>query len=123
MPLTGQSIVGYHRGNTSSAQLRAFNPTTRGEFDPVYYSSSLAEVNEAADLAHKAFSTFGWLNGKKRAAFLRRIAEKVEALGEELVERAVAESALPAARIRGERGRTVGQLRFFADIVDEGSWV
>ena len=83
MPLTGQSILGNRRGNTTGAQLRAFNPTTREELDPVYYSSSLAEVNEAADLAHKAFSTFGWLSGKKRAAFLRRVAEKIEALGEE----------------------------------------
>jgi alpha-ketoglutaric semialdehyde dehydrogenase len=123
MPLTGQSIIGSRRGNTTGKQLRAFNPATREELDPVYHSSSIAEVNEAADLAHNAFSTFGWLSGKKRAAFLRRIAEKIEALGEELVERAVAESALPLARIRGERGRTVGQLRFFADILDEGSWV
>lgn len=123
MQLTGQSIIGRRRGNTTGVQLRAFDPTKRVEMDPPYFSSTIAEVNEAADLAANAFATFGWLSGKQRATFLRRIAEKLEALGEELVERAVAETALPAARIRGERGRTCSQLRFFADIVDEGSWV
>jgi 2,5-dioxopentanoate dehydrogenase len=123
MQLSGQSIIGYRRGSTRGAQLRAFNPATCEELQPSYYSTSAAEVSEAADLAFKSFSSFGWLSGKNRAVFLRRIAEKLEVLGEELVERAVAETALPAARIRGERGRTCFQFRFFADIIEEGSWV
>lgn len=123
MQLTGQSIIGRRRGNTTGAHLRAFDPTKRVELDPPYFSSTPAEVNEAADLAWKAFFAYGWLDGKQRAAFLRRIAEKIEALGDELVDRAVAETALPAARIRAERGRTCSQLCFFADIVEEGSWV
>jgi NADP-dependent aldehyde dehydrogenase len=123
MQLTGQSIIGYRHSASNGTQLRAFNPATREELEPAYYSASTRDVNDAAELASKCFSTFGWLGGKKRAAFLRRIAEKLEALGEGLVERAVAETALPAARIRSERGRTCFQLRFFADIVDEGSWV
>ena len=46
-------------------------------------------------------------------------AEKVMALGDELVERAMAETGLPEARIRGERGRTCGQLNLFADVAEE----
>ena len=123
MPLTGQSIIGYRRGTSSGGQLRAFNPRTRQELEPAYYSSSISDVNQAADLAFRSFSLFGWLDGKKRAAFLRRIAERLEVLGEELIERAVAETALSAARIRAERSRTCFQLRFFAGICEEGSWV
>ena len=33
------------------------------------------------------------------------------------------ESGLPEGRITGERGRTIGQLRLFAEIAKEGSWV
>ena len=44
-------------------------------------------------------------------------------LDQELVERAMAETSLPEARIKGERGRTCNQLRTFADIIEEGSWV
>src|SRR3546814_431282 len=32
------------------------------------------------------------------------------------------ESGLPRARLEGERGRTVGQLRLFADVVRKGRW-
>ena len=42
---------------------------------------------------------------------------------EEIVPRMMAECALPEPRCRGEKGRTVGQLRMFADLVAEGSWV
>ena len=40
-----------------------------------------------------------------------------------LVERVGQETALPEPRIRMETGRTVSQLRMFADIVEDGSWV
>jgi 2,5-dioxopentanoate dehydrogenase len=33
------------------------------------------------------------------------------------------ESGLPRGRLEGERGRTVGQLRLFAEVVREGSWL
>ncbi|MEX2502448.1 MAG: aldehyde dehydrogenase (NADP(+)), partial [Trueperaceae bacterium] len=56
-------------------------------------------------------------------AFLEAIAEQIEALGPALIERASAESGLPTGRIEGERGRTTGQLRMFAALIREGSWV
>jgi NADP-dependent aldehyde dehydrogenase len=44
-------------------------------------------------------------------------------LGDDLIERAHRETGLPEARLIGERGRTVGQLKQFAHVVREGSWV
>ena len=44
-------------------------------------------------------------------------------LGDALIERTMAESGLPRGRIEGERGRTTGQLRLFAEVVREGSWL
>src|SRR4029079_9716415 len=52
-----------------------------------------------------------------------QIAANLESLGGSLVERATLETALPAARIQSERGRTCSQRRMFADLVEEGSWV
>jgi NADP-dependent aldehyde dehydrogenase len=43
--------------------------------------------------------------------------------GETLVERTVLETGLAAIRIRNERERTCFQLRFFADMLEDGSWV
>ncbi|MEL7221046.1 MAG: aldehyde dehydrogenase (NADP(+)), partial [Bacteroidota bacterium] len=55
--------------------------------------------------------------------FLQTIADEIETLGDNLVSCAMAESGLPEGRIKGEIGRTCNQLRLFANLVKEGSWV
>lgn len=73
--------------------------------------------------AQDAFQTYRNTTGRQRAAFLRSIASEIEALGDELISTASRESRLPVARIMGERGRTVAQIRMFVDLLEEGSWV
>jgi len=58
----------------------------------------------------------------ERAAFLRRIGEEIDALGEELLTVCAEETGLGRDRLAGERARTVNQLRMFADLIEEGSW-
>lgn len=123
MELTGHSIIGYGCGREGGEILRGFDPSTGEALSPAYHSASLADVNEAAKLAAQSFPAYRRLSGRERGAFLRRIADNLEAFGEELVERVVRESALPVARIRNERTRTCFQLRFFAEMIEEGSWV
>src|ERR1700716_1141491 len=60
---------------------------------------------------------------KERATFLRRIAEQIETLGDELIQVCHEESKLTVDRLRGERVRTINQLVMFADLIEEGSWV
>lgn len=73
--------------------------------------------------AQEAFQTYKKTSGRVRATLLRTIAQEIESLGDVLIETASRESRLPANRITGERGRTTSQLRMFADLLDEGSWV
>jgi 2,5-dioxopentanoate dehydrogenase len=120
--LTGRSILGAQLGATSDKTLHATNPSTGEQLEPAFYAASREEVDRAARLAASAFSNYSRLPGKTKAKFLHRIAEKIEALGEEFVERAVQETALPAARIKSETARTCFQLRLFAELVEEGSW-
>jgi hypothetical protein len=61
--------------------------------------------------------------GEQRAAFLERVGEEIMTLGDELIARSHAETGLPEARLIGERARTVAQLRLFAQVAREGSWV
>jgi len=63
------------------------------------------------------------VNGKARAAFLESIAKEIEGLGEALIKQAMQETNLPEARLVGERARTCNQLRQFADLLKDGSWV
>jgi len=121
--LTGRSIIGYQCGQKAGETFRAFDPATGEELAPPFYSALQSETNEAARLAAASFQTYRQATGRERGAFLRRIADHLEGLGEALVERATRETALPAARIRGERARTANQLRFFAGMIEEGSWV
>ncbi len=121
--LTGLSIIGYGRGEKSSAVLQGVNPATGERLAPLFHGATLAEVDQAARLADKAFAEYSQLSGRVRGAFLRCVADKVEALGLPLVERVAQETALPAGRIQGELGRACAGLRMFAGVAEEGSWV
>lgn len=122
MKLTGRNII----GQKLSGKGRQFvTPVTAGEVpdQPNFKIATRSEVDAALKKAAEAFEKLQQFDAKARAKFLRTIAEAIEALGDNLIETAMAESGLPEGRIRGERGRTVGQLRLFADHIEEGSWV
>lgn len=121
--LTGKSIIGFERGSETATTFTAFNPKTGDTVEPNFYSASNEELNRAAKLANDARMIYGNLSGAKKAAFLRQIATNIEALGDVLIQRASLETGLPNARFVGERGRTCMQLRMFAELLDEGSWV
>ena len=121
--LKGTSLIGFGRGAENGGTLHGFNPTTSEEMPPLYHTASASEVEQAVQLAHAAFTSFSRTTGAERSRFLRRIAENIEALGDELITRANQETGLPLPRLLNETGRTCNQLRLFADLVEEGSWV
>lgn len=86
-------------------------------------NGSTALVDRAAEAAEAAFASFSSMPRKRRAAFIERIADEIEARGDALTEIAMAETGLPRARLEGERGRTVGQLRMFADHIVKGDYL
>jgi alpha-ketoglutaric semialdehyde dehydrogenase len=120
--LSGISIIGFGEGSTQGTTFRAHNPVTGEALDPDFYSASGDEVNEAVRLAHEAFAIYSRVSGREKGEFLRKIAANIEGIAEELIERAALETALPKARLQGETARTCGQLRLFAQLVEEGSW-
>lgn len=123
MELTGQSFLGNQRGTHQGAGFQAVNPQTGDSLPPVYHAASPAEFESAAHLAFEAFATYSRTSGKVRAAFLRRAADGFVAHQQELADRAHLETALPIPRLLGEVTRTANQLRLFASVVEEGSWV
>jgi alpha-ketoglutaric semialdehyde dehydrogenase len=123
MQLLGKSIIGFARGASNNGAFHGVDPSSGAELGPTYYSASAEEVDFAARLANEAFAAYGRVAGKDKAAFLRKIAENIESLGDALVTRATQETGLPEARIRTETARACFQLRLFAELVEEGSWV
>src|SRR5271167_123420 len=120
--LTGKSIIGFREDAGSGEVFYATNPKTGQQLAQGFYSATDREVDAAAKLAHEAFELYGRASGHDKAAFLRTIATNIEANASEIIERAEQETALPKARLQGEVGRTCGQLRLFAQVVEEGSW-
>ena len=122
MNLSGRSIVGFNDGSTSGVSFRARNPVNGETLLPDFYSATPEEAEVAVRLADDAFAIYSRVSGCARGTFLRRIAENIEAIAAEIVERCGYETALPEARLRGELARTSGQLRLFAQLVEDGSW-
>src|SRR6202041_1172032 len=129
MEFRGTSIIGFRDGNAGKAgdagngAFQAFAPATGQKIEPAFHSATAEEVDLAVRLATEACVEFGRVSGAKKAEFLEMIAARIEAQTESLVTRANQESALSLARLQSETGRTCTQLRMFAKVVREGSWV
>jgi alpha-ketoglutaric semialdehyde dehydrogenase len=80
-------------------------------------------INKVMQQAAEAFVSYRKTSPEKRAVFLETIATNIESLGDALISQASTETNLPAPRLTGERGRTNMQLRMFAQMLREGSWV
>ncbi|MDT8325991.1 MAG: aldehyde dehydrogenase (NADP(+)) [Roseovarius sp.] len=88
-----------------------------------FSSGGVAEVDRAAQAAEETFAAFGWTTRDDRATLLDTIAEEIDARGEDITRLGSAETGLPEARLHGERGRTTGQLRLFADHIRNGDYL
>lgn len=121
--ITGKNYIGNQLSANGNKTFKTFNPLLNIENQWEITEASTNEVNEAAALATQAFKTYSKLSGAKKATFLRAIADEIEALGDELLQVYSSESGLPNGRAIGERGRTLGQLRAFANHIEEGNWV
>jgi NADP-dependent aldehyde dehydrogenase len=84
---------------------------------------TVALVDRAAQAAEEAFLTYGYSSRSDRAAFLRAIADEIEARAADITEIGTQETGLPEGRLEGERGRTTGQLRLFADHIEKGDYL
>jgi len=116
MIIAGDLVAG------TGTEVRAFDPVAGHDLEPGYHYGDEQHVELACAAAAAAFGEYRATTSERRAAFLERIADNLDASKDALVDRATAESGLPQARITGEVGRTSGQLRLFAAVLREGSW-
>ena len=121
--MTGKNIIGQNLSSEGKEKFFGENPATGEKLEPAFYEATEKEINSAIEIASDAFQTYRNVSGKDKAQFLENIAEEIVALGDELIQRCMLETGLPEARLTGERGRTVGQLKLFAALLREGSWV
>ncbi len=116
------SLIGFGDG-AEAAAFAGVNPATGLPLEPQFFSASADDLERAASLAQAAMPVYSNLSGKAKGAFLRQIAAAIEAAAPAIIKRANLETALPEPRLQGELGRTCNQLRMFAELVEEGSWL
>ncbi|HSU48343.1 MAG TPA: aldehyde dehydrogenase (NADP(+)) [Arthrobacter sp.] len=122
MTLNGHSLIAGRTVAGEGKTTFGFNPATNTALEPAYTLLTEEQLKAATAAAAEAFPSFSTLNPETHASFLEGIADNIEAIGDDLIIRASQETGLPAARLQGERSRTTGQLRLFADVVRQGDF-
>ncbi|MBJ6120421.1 aldehyde dehydrogenase (NADP(+)) [Sphingomonas mollis] len=120
--IDGAMLIGSDE-RQATARFSAIDPASGETLTPDFSSADAGAVADACALADAAFPVYSATTPEDRAAFLEGIADQIVAIGDDLIVRAMSESGLPRARLEGERGRTVGQLKLFAQVVRQGDWL
>ncbi|MBY8824136.1 aldehyde dehydrogenase (NADP(+)) [Sphingomonas colocasiae] len=119
--MDGRFLIAGERIATAR-RFQGCNPAAGVAIEGEFHVSGPDHVDRACAAADAAFDAFRETSPQARADFLEAVASHIEAIGEPLVERAMQETGLPRARLEGERARTTGQLRLFAQVLRAGRW-
>lgn len=118
-----KQIIGYQFSDEGSETFFSYNPATALNNEFTFSKATSTEVERAVEKAAAAFQQYYKKSGEEKAVFLETIAAEIMNTGDTLLSVCSSETGLPQARIEGERGRTVNQLKMFAALLREGSWV
>lgn len=120
--ILGHNYIGGQRSAAGTLTLQSVDATTGEPLPHEFYQATPEEVDAAARAAAAAYPAYRSLSAERRAQFLDAIADELDALGDHFVAVVCRETALPAGRIQGERGRTSGQMRLFAKVLRRGDF-
>jgi alpha-ketoglutaric semialdehyde dehydrogenase len=123
MHLHGKNLIGGELAAAGEKTFKGFDPKEGAALEPNFYEATPDEVNRALDLAGEAAAQLRRSTSEEIAELLLGIREEIAAIGDALIDRAARETALDPVRLKGERDRTLNQIKLFADVVREGSWV
>ena len=121
--IDGKQIIGFSLMAEGTDRFHSYNPASGTSLDYEFVKATAREVDLACEKAASAFQVFRKKSGTDKAMFLDAIAQEILLLGDSLIEVCCSETALPKARIEGERSRTINQLKLFASLLREGSWL
>ena len=123
LALHGRNFVGPELSAANAATFHGYNPREGSATADIFHEANADEVRRAAIAAQACLPALQGMQAGQIATFLESIADEIVRVGERLIEKADEETALGKDRLRGERDRTVNQLKLFAGVVREGSWV
>ncbi|BFM04522.1 aldehyde dehydrogenase (NADP(+)) [Psychrobacter alimentarius] len=121
--IIGHNFIAGQRSALGSKVLQSVNASTGEALAYEFHQATEEEVNQACEAASEAFKSYRNTNPEQRALFLEAIADELDALGQDFLDTIAQETALPLARLQGERGRTSGQMRLFAKVLRRGDYL
>lgn len=116
-------MIGFGSSGPGGPSFRAYDPARDVPLEPSFLSATQGDVDRAVQLAAEAAPVLLKLTGAQRNRFLRAVADNLEAKAADLVARAMQETALSEARLKGELARTAGQLRLYGEVAERGDWL
>ena len=119
----GYNYIGGRRSGLGAVLLSSIDAHSGEPLPGFFYQATDTEVDAAAQAAATAYPGYRALAPERRACFLEAIADELDALGGDFIALVGRETALPAPRVNGERGRTSGQLRLFAQVLRRGDYL
>ncbi|MDE1197403.1 aldehyde dehydrogenase (NADP(+)) [Pseudomonas sp. Bc-h] len=120
--ILGHNYIGGARSAAGNVIVYSVDASTGENLPHDFYQATAEEVDAAAKAAASAYPTYRSLSAEKRAQFLDAIADELDALDDDFIATVCRETALPTARIQGERGRVTGQMRLFAKVLRRGDF-
>jgi NADP-dependent aldehyde dehydrogenase len=118
----GHNYIGGQRSAAGTVILHSIDASTGEALPQAFYQATAQEVEAAANAAAAAYPAYRALSAQRRAQFLEAVADELDALDDAFIALVCRETALPAARIQGERKRTSGQMRLFAEVLRRGDF-
>ncbi len=122
-PVLGQQFIAGARSGLGESCHQSVDATTGEVLPYAFHQATIEEVDQAALAAKAAFGPYRQLSPVRRADFLDAIAEELDALDQDFIAIVCRETALPVARIQGERLRTSNQMRLFAQVLRRGDFL
>lgn len=118
---TGKNYIGSTLSAKGTMIFNSVNPKTNEE-KGTFINATKEEVDLSVKMASAAFPVYSAKSSYERAAFLEAIADEIMNIGETLIKTYCEESGLMEGRAIGERGRTINQLKAFADYLRKENW-
>jgi 2,5-dioxopentanoate dehydrogenase len=122
MEVIPSQIIGFRSVQSNGETFYGYSPATGKPLPTAFHEASDSEINESVELAQEAFPVYRKVSAEQKSLFLERIASNINLLGDDLLRVIHEETALPHARLSGERDRTTGQLKLFAGLLRTGDW-
>ncbi|MCK8410128.1 aldehyde dehydrogenase (NADP(+)) [Erwinia amylovora] len=118
----GQNFIDGKRSSLGDRILSSFDAQSGEALPYLFWQAAEKEAEQACLAARRAFAEYRSTSAEQRAVFLEAIADELDALDDAFIRLVMQETALPEARIRGERARTSGQMRLFARFLQRGDF-